>query len=65
MPEDKVKIAVWPDGTWCMLGDVEQMAHMSDDYAIANVPIELAEDPDFENELWDVINQIISFKKGA
>ena len=27
-------IMVWPDGTWCYREDLEDMAHMSDDYIV-------------------------------
>ena len=27
-------VAVWPDGTECELGEVEEMTHLSDDYRI-------------------------------
>ena len=26
------KVALWPDGTWCELDELESMTHMSDDY---------------------------------
>ena len=33
-----IQIAMWPDGTWCDLDDVEAYLHfMSDDYEIKQV----------------------------
>lgn len=32
-----MKIAVWPDGTWCDMYEVNQMTHLSDDYAVYSV----------------------------
>ncbi len=31
--ENRVSVYVWPDGTWCLVEDIEQYAHKSDDYA--------------------------------
>lgn len=31
-------ICYWPDGTWCYRHELEQMAHMSDDFARADLP---------------------------
>jgi hypothetical protein len=33
-----IQIAMWPDGTWCELEDIEAYLHfMSDDYEIKQV----------------------------
>ena len=33
-----MKIAIWCDGTWCYVEDLDQYTWMSDDYAISEVP---------------------------
>lgn len=33
-----MKIAIWCDGTWCDVEDLDQYTWMSDDYAISEVP---------------------------
>ena len=30
-------IAEWPDGTWCDLGQIREMTHVSDDFQIMRV----------------------------
>ncbi len=30
--KNRVTVYVWPDGIWCLVEDVEQYAHKSDDY---------------------------------
>ena len=57
------RICVWPDGTWCNINNVEEYAHMSDDYAIVRVPEEFIRDDDFEDDLQEVIKRTISFNK--
>ena len=37
-------ICYWPDGTWCYRHELEQMSHMSDDFARAELPENLIED---------------------
>lgn len=37
-------IIYWPNGTWCHKGDLEQMNHMSDDYAQVVAPDAIDED---------------------
>lgn len=41
-----MKICYWPNGTWCYRWELEQMTHMSDDYAVTEMlpgksPIEI------------------------
>ena len=31
------KVCIWPDGTWCLLSEVEEYSWMSDDYRIVRV----------------------------
>ena len=33
-----IEICYWPNGTWCYRHELEQMAHMSDDFARASLP---------------------------
>lgn len=40
-----IEIYHWPNGTWCYRHELEQMAHMSDDFARASLP----EDSDEES----------------
>jgi len=35
---DLMRIAMWPDGMWCPLGEVAMYSWMSDDYEILEVP---------------------------
>ena len=51
-----VKICVWPDETWCFIGEIEQYSWMSDDYAIVNIPEELT-DKDIEEIVKNVNSQ--------
>lgn len=39
-----IEICYWPNGTWCYRHELEQMTHMSDDFARAS----LQEDSDEE-----------------
>jgi len=39
-----IYICYWPDGTWCYRHELEQMVHMSDDFARAELPENLIED---------------------
>jgi hypothetical protein len=39
--EGKMKICVWPCGTWCPEHRIEEYEWMSDDYIILHVPVEL------------------------
>lgn len=38
MTPDEIQICYWPDGTWCYRHELEQMGHMSDDFAQAELP---------------------------
>lgn len=33
-----IHICYWPNGTWCYRHELEQMAHMSDDFVRADLP---------------------------
>lgn len=33
-----ISICYWPNGTWCYRHELEQMAHMSDDFARVDLP---------------------------
>lgn len=44
MTPDEIQICYWPDGTWCYRQELEQMSHMSDDFARAELPENLTED---------------------
>lgn len=39
-----IYICYWPDGTWCYRHELEQMGHISDDFARAELPENLIED---------------------
>lgn len=38
-------IMVWPDGTWCYRSELDEYAHMSDDYI--TLPADTQEQQDF------------------
>lgn len=37
---DKIKVCIWPDGTWCLLDEVEEFRWMSDDYKVVELSYE-------------------------
>lgn len=37
MNEETFLIYQWSDGAWCYPEELEEMGHMSDDYAVRNV----------------------------
>ena len=37
---DKIKVCIWPDGTWCFLSELDDYGWKSDDYEV----YELSED---------------------
>ena len=44
MTPDEIQICYWPAGTWCYRHELEQMTHMSDDFARTSLPAETSED---------------------
>ena len=44
MTPTEIQICYWPDGTWCYRHELEQMSHMSDDFARTSLPAETSED---------------------
>lgn len=49
-----IHICYWSDGTWCYRHELEQMAHMSDDFVRADLP----EDGD-EDEIHEFVQKEI------
>jgi hypothetical protein len=39
-----MKYAVWPNGSFCELDEVHEMTHLSDDYTVAEIDAETAEE---------------------
>jgi hypothetical protein len=36
--EDTIKICVWPSSQWCEESELDEMTHLSDDFARVDVP---------------------------
>ncbi len=48
---DSEQICIWADGTWCWKDELGEMTHMSDDYAVRDVSVDM--DPEV------VVQQVI------
>lgn len=53
VPDDIVLlIAQWPDGTWCELGELNEMGHMNDDFEVRRVLSQDCGGNPVETEKW-------------
>ena len=52
---EMIKIFYWPDGTWCLAEDIDDVDYMSDDYTWVNLPAEHSLD-----EIEDIITKLVS-----
>ena len=44
MSNDKRRIAIWPDYTWCDMEEIEDFSWKSDDYSVVSVPWDLSDE---------------------
>lgn len=45
-------IALWPDGTWCEIAELNEMGHMSDDFEVRRVLSHDRGGSPVETEIW-------------